>query len=424
MTDQIVRVYVDLEGVSHFVGRLYSRFAKGRESASFLYDESWLRHASHFGLEPALPLDPAPFHTKSSQQVFGSIGDSAPDRWGRNLLRSAERKRAETEGRAPRTLGELDYLLGVSDFTRAGALRFRFETEGPFLADAKAHIVPPLVQLPALLAASNRFESDEETPDDIRMLLAPGSSLGGARPKASILGKDGNLLIAKFPSVHDTYDVIRWEAVTTTLARMAGVTVADSSLNLVGGRSVLILRRFDRQGGIRIPFLSAMSLLGASDGEDHSYLEIVDTLRQFGAAVKEDLHEIWRRIVFNVLVSNTDDHLRNHAILLEGQRGWRLSPAFDLNPTPRDVKDHVLSTSIVRENVPTASIGLALSVIKEFALKPDEANAILGDVAGATRKWRDVAARYGLEKAAIDRMASAFEHNEAAKARGLLTLLT
>lgn len=415
MTEQTVEVHVDLHGTPVLVGHLHTRSSKGREGASFIYADGWLRHPERFALQPGLTLGAAPHHTQAGRALLGALGDSAPDRWGRNLINRAERRRARAEKRALRTLGEVDYLLGVTDEVRPGALRFRRSADTPFLADGGKDPVPPFIALPRLLAASRRVEDGKETADDMRLLLAPGSSLGGARPKASVRHKD-RLLIAKFPSEKDLYNVIGWEAVALSLAAKAGIAVTKWRLEGVAGRTVLLLDRFDRTGTGRIPFLSAMSLLGAADGETWSYPEIAEALRQHGAAVLEDLPQLWRRMVFNILASNTDDHLRNHGVLYAGRRGWRLSPAFDLNPVPVDIRPRMLTTTITMDHDPTASLDMALEVAGDFALKPPAAKTIAREVGRATAGWRKTAAKLGFKKAEMERMATAFEHEDARKA--------
>lgn len=406
-----ILAYVDLQGTPHLVGRLWMRTRKDRESATFEYDRNWLVHPNRFSLEPALKLGPGPFHTHSDQPLFGAIGDSAPDRWGRVLMRRAERRRADREGQTPRTLREIDYLLMVDDEARMGALRFAKSEGGPFLAEYGPVKIPPLIELPRLLSAAERALTDTDTDEDLRLLLAPGSSLGGARPKASVRDRDGHLAIAKFPSKADDINTVLWEAVALTLAAKARISVPAWRLESALDKPVLLLRRFDRDRGIRLPFLSAMSMLGAKDNEAHSYLEFVDVLRQHGAAPKEDMHALWRRIVFSILLSNTDDHLRNHGFLWAGPAGWRLSPAYDLNPVPTDIKPRILTTAIDLEDS-TASLKLALVVASYFELSPKEAHAIAAQVGKAVGAWRKVAGKLGLTASEIDRMASAFEHDD------------
>lgn len=407
--DQQVLVYVDLDGIPHLVGRLWARVRKNKESATFEYDKAWLEHPARFSLEPALKLGPGPYHTTADTPMFGAIGDSAPDRWGRALMRRMERRRGEREGGTPRTLQEIDYLLLVDDEARQGALRFAEHEGGPFLREERVQRIPPLVALPKLLSAAEHLMEDKDTDEDLRLLFAPGSSLGGARPKVSVRHKDGHLAIAKFPRKDDEINIVVWEAVALTLAKKAGIAVPAWRVETVADKPVLLLRRFDRHGARRLPFLSAMSMLGSKDNETRSYLEIVDALRQNGAAPKADMEALWRRLVFNILISNTDDHLRNHGFLYEGPDGWRLSPAYDLNPVPTDIKPRILSMAI-NEDDSTASLALAMEVAGYFELDDDKARNIAVKVGKIVSTWRNEAALQGLKRAEINRMASAFEH--------------
>lgn len=414
--DREAFVYMDIAGTPVLVGRLWSRIRKQRETGTFEYDASWLKRADRFALEPALILSEGPYHTGADRPMFGAIGDSAPDRWGRALMRRAERRAAEREGRQSRTLFEMDFLLQVDDEARAGALRFAEKEGGPFLAEADKFRIPPIVELNRLLAAAERVIDDKDSEEDLRLLIAPGSSLGGARPKASVRDKDGHLSIAKFPHKEDSSHVVLWEGVALTLAARARIAVSEWHVVQIGKKACLILRRFDRKNGARVPLLSAMSMLGAADNENHTYLEIAEALRQQGASPNDDLKELWRRIVFNVLISNTDDHLRNHAFLYESQKGWRLSPAYDMNPVPVDVKPRILTTAIDPEDN-SASIDLALAAAEYFGLKKAEAKAIAGEVGAAVAGWRQEAQKAGITKTEIDRMASAFEHDDLKKAQ-------
>jgi serine/threonine-protein kinase HipA len=400
-----VCVYIDLNESPLLVGKLWAHTRNGRESATFEYDNQWLNFSERFSLEPALPLGKGPHHTSGEKVLFGAIGDSAPDRWGRVLMRRAERLAAEREKRTPRSLMEIDYLLMVNDQARQGALRFSLEEGGTFLADDNHRKIPPLVELPKLLNACERVTDDSATEEDLKLLLAPGSSLGGARPKASVLD-NGHLAVAKFPNQLDETNIVLWEALALTLAKQAQISVPLFRIEKVADRAVLISRRFDRLKKKRIPFLSAMSMLGAGDNEMHSYLEMVDALRNHGSHPNEDIKELWRRIVFNILISNTDDHLRNHGFLYDGA-GWRLSPAYDLNPVPLDIKPHILSTSISIDD-PTASIDLALSVADYFDLTAMAAKDIIAQVSKAVIQWRTVAKQFSIPNAQIERMASAF----------------
>src|ERR1700676_1434542 len=418
-----VFVYVDIEDVPVLVGRLWTRVRSGKENASFEYHENWINNPYRFSLEPALSIGPGPFHTAEGRSLFGAVGDSCPDRWGRALIHRAERKQAENEGRPPRTLYEADVLLMVDDEARQGALRFTEREGGPFLRESKGMRVPPLIEIPRLLAATEHLEADKETAEEIRLLLAPGSSLGGARPKASVRDRDGTLAIAKFPHIKDETKVELWEALALRLASRAGIQVPEARIEMVADKPVLLLRRFDRRGGSRVPFLSAMSMLGAVDREQRSYMEIADAIRRYGANTSADLKELWRRIVFSVLISNTDDHLRNHGFLYQGNNGWTLSPAYDLNPVPTDLRPRILCTAIDTEDT-SASLDLALSVANYFDLKAREAKSIAGEVGMAVTGWRREAKKLGISDSEINRMASAFDHQDLKKATELASSKT
>lgn len=404
--DKRLLVYVDLNGKPRLAGRLWARSSKGKESASFEYDDSWLKSPVRFALEPALTLGKGPHHTLAGRSLFGAIGDSAPDRWGRVLIQREERRKARAEGRATRTVTEVDYLLGVGDIARQGALRFAEKEGGPFLAVGDVSQIPPLVKIPELLTAADHIATDKDTEHDLKVLLAPGSSLGGSRPKASVIDRDGQLLIAKFPEPNEKTPTPLWEAVALKLAADAGIAVPKWRIEHIGKRPVLLLNRFDRDGGKRIPFLSAMSVLSAKDNEPHSYIEIADALREHGAKAEADCAALWRRIVFNMSISNTDDHLRNHGFLYESG-GWRLSPAYDLNPTPIEIKPRNLSLAVDEADT-SASLGLAMEVAKNFGLKLDKARAIAAEVSKVVSHWQRVASALGLTAREIEAMSSAF----------------
>jgi serine/threonine-protein kinase HipA len=395
-----LHVYMDVNGSAVWVGRLWLR---ENGTATFRYELDWLRAPRAFALAPSLALGDGAFHTSDGN--FGAFKDAAPDRWGQKLMRHRERNRARDAKQPPRTLGPADFLLGVEDETRLGALRFRESGGGAFLSQSNSP-VPPLLELRKLLGATNRLERGRERKGDLELVLAPGGSLGGARPKATIRGNDNRLYVAKFPWANDDWPVIRWEATTLSLAQSAGINVPQSQLISVQGNAVLLLPRFDRDGeNRRIPFMSAMTALDTGDHEDHSYLELVDVLRQVGDAPDTDAQQLWRRMVFNVLVSNTDDHLRNHAFL-RTDRGWRLSPAFDMNPCPLDVRTmHVLA---LNELDHTGSLEIALSTSNYFGVKLSEARRIAGEVGTSLSTWRSVAEKMGIKKHEIERMASAF----------------
>jgi serine/threonine-protein kinase HipA len=403
VTEQEVLVYVERGGLPTLAGRLFMRVLRERESATFEYDRGWLADPHGFALDPLrLPLSRGGFHTAGGEKLFAGLSDSAPDRWGRNLIS----REARREGR-PRTLHESDYLLRVADVARQGAVRFREGEEGPFLAST-GRPIPPLVRLGELLSAAERLESDDIDTEALALLLAPGSSLGGARPKASVLDADGSLSVAKFPSRADEWPVVAWERVALVLAAKAGIEVPASRLIDVDGRMTLVTRRFDRAGSERVPFLSAMALLGAADGEEHSYLELADAIRQHGARVAPNLEQLFRRMVFNVLVSNTDDHARNHGFLREAP-GWVLSPAYDLNPVPVDVRPRIHALAL-DETSHDASLDTVLGVASYFGLAASRALEMVRDVGNAVSRWRTVARATGLGGTAIERMESAFAH--------------
>lgn len=414
MSERKVFVYLDLGGESHLVGELWARVRGRKESASFKYSESWLQHPEKFALDPALGgilPDAGAFHTEIGQKIFGAISDSAPDRWGRVLMQRAEGRRARSKGERPQTLFEIDYLLAVNDEARQGALRFSEEVGSSFLRQAKNNSIPPLVSLSKLLLATERVLDDQENEEDLRLLLAPGSSLGGARPKASVIDHDGQLAIAKFPRKDDDYSTVLWEAVALTLAAKAFILVPEWRLELILEKPTIVIRRFDRQQSMRIPFLSAMSMIGAMDNEEHSYLEIVDALAQHGASPVKDRKSLWRRIIFSILISNTDDHLRNHGFLYVTGKGWELSPAYDVNPTPEEIHPRILRTNIDYDNA-SASLDLALSVAQEFGLDQKQAKEIAKEVGLAVSQWRDIAKNLGITVAEMERMSSAFEHKD------------
>lgn len=409
-----IEVHIDFALGLKRVGTLHRHPRRGGEAISFEYHDTWLQDPTRFSLEPALSLGKGAFVPAEGVPLFGSIGDSAPDTWGRRLMQRAERRRAQREGRNVRTLQELDYLLGVSDDSRLGALRFRSRGESNFQSPNGVG-VPGLVDLGRLLQATDRIARDEETDEDLQLIFAPGSSLGGARPKASVRDQHGYLSIAKFPKETDEYSIELWESIALTLAGRAGIRTPSHELIRVAGRPVMLSRRFDRAAGTRIPFLSALSMLGLKDGERGSYPELVDVLAQQGSQAKLDAHELYRRMVLNVLISNVDDHLRNHGFLWTGTQGWTLSPIYDLNPTPVDVRPRILTTNISVDEA-TCDLDLVLSSAEFFGLELAEAKAIAREVATVTATWRKVASTMDAPQNEIRRVSSAFEHNDLARA--------
>lgn len=392
------------------LGCLYVDFFKNREHFAFEYNHDWLRSADRrFVLDPDLSLYNGRQYTPMDKNIFGMFADSCPDRWGRMLMKRREAIIAKKEERKPRNLNESDFLLGVYDEARMGALRFKLDETEKFLSNDKDLATPPWVTLRNLEFASYQLENDESGLEEkwLKQLLAPGSSLGGARPKATIQAMDGSLWIAKFPSKHDEYNSGAWEKVANDLAKMCGLNVPESKLeNLSQNGSTFIVKRFDRIGDKRIHFSSAMTLLGKKDGEEGtSYLDLVDFVKAYGVNPKQDLKELWQRVVFNIMISNTDDHLRNHGFILENN-GWRLSPVYDINPIP---DGNSLALLIDNEDS-SLDLELALATAELYNLKLSEAKNLIQDMAQVIRtNWKSIAEKYGLSRGSILHMEAAFE---------------
>lgn len=417
MTDTEIDVAVQIGDDDVLAGRLWSHRRRGIESATFSYATDYLRRRDAYALDPMLPLSAGAQQTPSGRAIFGSFSDCAPDRWGRRLIHRAERQRVRHDGGAERSFGEIDYLLAVRDDLRQGALRFRRPETTTYLADERSG-VPSLIDLPRLLEAADRLDRDDASDADLQTLLRGGSSLGGARPKAHVLDSSGRVAIAKFPSpANDEWDIIRWEGVALTLARKAGISTPRWTQHVIDGKAVLIVDRFDREDGRRIGYVSAMTMLEAGDGNQGSYLEIADIIERYCVSATEDLRQLWRRIAFSILISNTDDHLRNHGFLRASTAGWSLSPAFDINPDPRPGPKH-LSTAIDYEAT-AARLDTLMEVAPYFRLSDDEARATLREVADATSRWRTAAHLMGLDSA-VEQMAVAFDHDQASAAREIV----
>lgn len=393
------------------LGRLYVDQGRGSEHYAFEYDESWLT-TSRFAyvLDPDLSLYRGRQYP-INKSTFGIFSDSAPDRWGRLLMMRREKFRADRESRKPRKLLDSDFLLGVYDETRMGALRFSLEDGGPFLSDDKETAAPPWATLRSLEEASRQFEKDENTLEEkwLNQLIRPGSSLGGARPKATVQAVDGSLWIAKFPSRHDDNNTGAWEKVVHDLARMCGLEVPESRLETFSNLgSTFLVKRFDRVGNRRIHFSSAMTMLGKVDGasadDGTSYLELVSFLKSNGAAPRKDLVELWKRIVFNMAVSNTDDHLRNHGFLLT-DNGWRLSPLYDVNPIPYG---EYLALN-VSEDDSSISFDLAVETAEYYGITRREAEKMVHQISKVVREnWEKTASGYGINRGAMEKMRPAF----------------
>ena len=393
------------------LGKLYVDQARGSEQYAFEYDEAWLTAGRFvFVLDPDLSLYKGRQYP-IDKNTFGIFSDSAPDRWGRLLMQRREKLVADKEGRKPKKLLDSDYLLGVYDETRMGAIRFCTEDGGPFLSADREMAAPPWARLRDLEEASRQFEKDEGGVEDkwLRQLIGPGSSLGGARPKATVQAVDGSLWIAKFPSKHDDNNIGAWEKVVHDLARMCGLNVPESRLDTFSKLgSTFLVKRFDRDGSRRIHFASAMTMLGKTDGasssDGTSYLELVSFLRANGASPKTDLVELFRRVVFNMAVSNTDDHLRNHGFILT-RTGWRLSPLFDVNPIPYG---EYLSLNVSEEDS-SINFDLAIDTAEYYGISDNEAKKITEEISATVRdNWERVAVSYKLSRDSIERMRPAF----------------
>ncbi len=392
------------------MGTLRATTARGHDVFSFEYERAWVESSNLGQLDPDLQLFRGPQYVRDDKPNFGVFLDSSPDRWGRVLMDRREAQLARTQKRPKRTLRELDYLLGVFDGHRMGGLRFRIG-DGPFLDDNTELASPPWTSLRELEQASLHLEEEGAERDPayakwLMMLVAPGRSLGGARPKASVVDPGGGLWIAKFPSRDDSTDVGAWEAVLHTLARRAKITTADFEQKRFGSkRHTFLSKRFDRAGRQRIHFASAMTLLGRVDGEDApaSYLDLAEIIARHGAHPARDLEQLWRRIAFNVCVSNVDDHLRNHGFLLEPS-GWSIAPAYDMNPVAHG--DGLALNISTTDNA--QDLDLVRSVASQFRIKPPRGKAILAEVVAAVRTWEAEAKAAGLTRDAREAMSSAF----------------
>lgn len=405
-------VYDDFSsGSPILMGTLYVNIIKGGESYSFEYDKDWLKKTSlKLILDPELmPYSGRQYPT--GKTIFGLFADASPDRWGRVLMNKRERILAEKEGRKPSKLYDSDYLLGVYDETRMGGIRFKTNPDGPFLSDDKETAAPPWATLRTLEEASRNFESDESvlTEKWLNQLIKPGSSLGGARPKATVVDTKDQLWIAKFPSRNDENDTGAWEMVAHDLAGLCRLNVPEAKLEKFSNLgSTYLIKRFDRVLNKRVHFASAMTLLGKTDGasaaDGTSYLDMAAFIKSYGAQPKQDLLELWKRIVFNMAVTNTDDHLRNHAFIIT-ERGWILSPLYDVNPVSYG---NELSLNVDEEDN-SISIELAISTAVRFGISETDAKDYAKDILTIVREnWEKTASGYGINHRQIEEMRPAF----------------
>ena len=405
-----LEVHIDWKGETHLVGRLHA--TDRGASVSFEYAPEWFQRDDAFAIDPtSLPLQRGAHHGGA---LFGAIQDCGPDRWGRILIERAVRKNVLTQ----KPYRDIDYVLVLDDVARVGALRFRLNAESPFLAAATGKL-PPLVRLSALLRATDAIHSETETAQDLRFLLGAGSPLGGDRPKSAVSLADDRLAIAKLPKPDDTRNIAAGEILALTLAAQAEIQVAEHRLVSVGGHSVAVITRFDRAGKNRIPFISASSLLGLPHGDPGAYTLLADGIRQFGNDVPSDLRELWRRLVFSLLASNYDDHLRNHGFLMHEPGRWSLSPAYDLNPVPEIDRARMNKTAIT-EDQEDPTIASALAAVPRFGIKATEAKKILRKVFTVVSNWRKTGRQLRLKASTLNAYASAFEHPLIDEARQLL----
>lgn len=397
-----------------FMGTLHSEVIRGKEVFSYENDPAWLKHARFRALDPDLSAFSGKQYLPADKSNFGLFLDSAPDRWGRTLMRRREAINARLENRPVRTLTETDFLLGVYDGNRMGALRFKLSPDGEFMDNNKALATPPWASIRELEHASLELENEEqpntaEHAQWLNMLIAPGSSLGGARPKANILDEKGQLWIAKFPSKYDSKNMGAWEFITAKMAQACGIVMAECRAQKFNSRHhTFLTKRFDRNtDGKRIHFASAMTLLGYTDGASHtegvSYLELAEWIMTNCDDTDWNLEQLWRRIVFNIAVSNCDDHLRNHGFILTA-KGWQLSPAYDINP---DENGMGLKLNI-SENDNSLDFDLALSTAKYFGLDAKRAESILNEIKNVVSNWRNLANQYGISRIEQDLMERAF----------------
>ena len=409
-----IYVYYDGEQVESplKMGLLSCGHLRGKDIFSFEFDKSWLADKRFRSFDPDLQMFGGKQYVPQGKDNFGIFLDSTPDRWGRVLLERKEAEMARLENRKVRNLFETDYLLGVFDGSRMGALRFKIDPEGDFLDNDADMATPPWTSLRDLENASLNLEDCPEVQQSkwLRMLVAPGSSLGGARPKANVLDKDGSLWIAKFPSRKDSRDVGAWEAVCCEMARRSGVNVSDFKIERFSDKyHTFLTKRFDRTAeGKRRQFTSAMTLLGYSDGENSegaSYLEIAEWIERNCMNVNENLTELFRRIVFNIAVSNCDDHLRNHGFIYS-PKGWTLSPAYDLTPDP---KGYGLKLNI-SETDNSLDYDLALLITPYLGINKDTAEGIIDKTRNVVSEWRKIATRYGIPNSEQDLTESAFRY--------------
>lgn len=400
-----IYVYADFDWLTTPmpVGELSYESLRGSDSYAFKFDDNWLRQYGSLFLSADLNNYPGQQYTQPGRDIFGCFSDALPDRWGRLLLNRREQIMATEEQRPIKKLSSFNYLIGIDDFSRMGGFRFKTALDGEFI-NSDSHLrIPPLTDLRSLVAASMEIEKSEELnhlPEKkwIQQLVHPGSSLGGARPKAGVRDLEGCLYVAKFPSRNDDYDVSLWEHLSHLLAKKAGVIAAETSVISTGDKyHALLSKRFDRTAdGRRIHFASAMTLLGLTDGSNaqtgNGYLDIVDFILQNCCEVEENLRQLYRRVAFNIVIGNTDDHFRNHGFLLT-PRGWTMSPAYDMNPTTNEYQSILITSSTNK-----ADLNILLEAAEEYMIGKEEAARIIQEVTDTVKDWRRRASMLGIAK--------------------------
>ena len=411
-----IYVYADFDWLKTavLVGELGYESLRGTDSYSFCYDHNWLRQYSDLYLSADINNYTGLQFTQPDRDIFGCFGDALPDRWGRLLLNRREQIRAQEEKRPVRKLSSYDYLLGIDDYSRMGGFRFKESPDGEFINCDVTLRIPPLTDIQVLVAASMEVEKSEERnllPDKkwLLQLVHPGTSLGGARPKAGVLNEEGELCVAKFPSRNDEYDIGLWEHLSHLLAKEAGVEAAETRAITAGEKyHTLLSKRFDRTtDGHRRHFASAMTLLGLTDGcnaqTGNGYLDIVDFILQHCCNVEANLRQLYRRVAFSIAIGNSDDHFRNHGFLLT-PKGWTLSPAYDLNPTFNDHQSLLINATTNRSD-----LQLLLASSEEYMIGKEEATHIIEEVKDGVSQWRSMATRIGIAKREMDLFAQVFE---------------
>ncbi|MEZ4970890.1 MAG: HipA domain-containing protein [Flavobacteriaceae bacterium] len=407
-----IYVYAHWQGMpeAKIIGVLAAHHAKGKKSFSFEYDKGWVKSEQQQLLDPDIQFYSGPQYPNKKEN-FGVFLDSMPDTWGRTLMKRRAAQLANEKDLKPTTLYEIDYLLGVYDECRMGALRFKTDRDGPFLDNNEENPTPPWSSVRELQEAAKHFENDtdnEEVKKWLAVLMAPGSSLGGARPKANILDEHGNLWIAKFPSKNDTIDKGAWEFLAYRLAINCGIEMAPSRIEkIIGNYHTFFTQRFDRIRQERIHFSSAMTMTGNNEDtirdNPASYLDIAEFIQSNGVNIDRNLHQLWRRIVFNIAVSNTDDHLRNHSFILTS-KGWKLSPAYDINPS---IDKDGLALNIDMDNN-ALDLELAKRVGEYFRLDEKQMDTIIEEVMASVSQWKKIANEIGIPRAELELMAAAF----------------